>query len=84
MTIDELDNYINNKMNKDENLITFTYYEIRVKMNLSKEEVVIATDLIKKKLENNNYTVLFPGDVYYKHNQKVIVKENELLVAIKN
>ena len=34
MTIDELDNYINNKMNKDENLITFTYYEIRVKMNL--------------------------------------------------
>ena len=84
MTIDELDNYINNKMNKDENLITFTYYEIRVKMNLSKEEVVIATDLIKKKLENNNYTVLFHGDVYYKHNQKVTVKENELLVAIKN
>ena len=34
MTIDELYNYINNKMNKDENLITFTYYEIRVKMNL--------------------------------------------------
>ena len=57
MTIDELDNYINNKMNKEGNFIIFTYYEIRVKMNLSKEEVVIATDLIKKKLENNNYTV---------------------------
>lgn len=83
MTIDELDKYINNKIDKEGNFLVFTYYEIRVKMNLTKEESMVAIDLIKRKLTNNNYSVLFPGDIYYKNSQQVRVKENELLVAIK-
>lgn len=84
MTIEELDGYINKKMRREGSYIVFTYYEVRVKMNLSNEELVVATDLIKKKLENNNYTVLFPGDIYFKQGQKVTVKENQLLVAIRD
>lgn len=83
MTIDELDKYINNKIDKEGKFLIFTYYEIRVKMNLTKEETMVVIDLIKRKLTNNNYSVLFPGDIYYKNSQQVRVKENELLVAIK-
>ncbi len=83
MTIDELDKYINNKIDKEGKFLIFTYYEIRVKMNLTKEEAMVVIDLIKRKLTNNNYSVLFPGDIYYKNSQQVRVKENELLVAIK-
>ena len=83
MTIDELDKYINNKIDKEGKFLIFTYYEIRVKMNLTKEEAMVVIDLIKRKLTNNNYSVLFPGEIYYKNSQQVRVKENELLVAIK-
>ena len=83
MTIDELDKYINNKIDKEGKFLIFTYYEIRVKMNLTKEEAMVVIDLIKRKLTNNNYSVLFPGDIYYKNSQQVRVKENDLLVAIK-
>lgn len=83
MTLDELDRYINDKIEKEKNFIIFTYYEIRVKMNLSKEESIVALDLIKRKLENNQYNILYPGDVYYIHSHPRTVKENELLVAIK-
>jgi hypothetical protein len=83
MTIDELDKYINDKIDKEGKFLIFTYYEIRVKMNLTKEEAMVVIDLIKRKLTNNNYSVLFPGDIYYKNSQQVRVKENELLVAIK-
>ena len=83
MTIDELDKYINNKIDKEGKFLIFTYYEIRVKMNLTKEEAMVVIDLIKRKLTNNNYSVLFPGDIYYKNSQQVRVKEIELVVAIK-
>ncbi len=83
MTIDEFDKYLNDKMNNGGRRLIFTYFEFRVKCNFSKEETSIAINLAKRKLESNRYTTYVAGNKYYFEKREYIVKENELLVAIR-
>ena len=48
---------LNNKFTKDTNFIKYTFYELRVKLNLSEEELYHFLRLIKIKLENLGYKV---------------------------
>lgn len=83
MTLAFLDDMINQKMTQDEECVVFTFYELRVKSNLSTEDAQIAIHLAKQKLENNNYKVYTTGDEYIFKGENKVVQNNQLLVAIK-
>ena len=61
MTTQFVENLINEKMIKNENEIIFTFYELRVKHNLSEEEVDKFLALCKTRLEGIDYKVYFTG-----------------------
>lgn len=75
--------YINNKLSENENYVRCTFYEIRVKANLSKEETLEFIKLSKISLENKNFKVYLTGSQYQYNNNKYIVETNELFIAIK-
>lgn len=83
MTLGELDEYINRKINENENIIIFTFYELRIKCNLSKQDTEKFLELAKNKLEQNNYKTYLPGEMYIFNNRNNTVKENQLLIAVK-
>ncbi len=83
MNLENLDNYINNKINTQGNFIKFTFYEIRIKLNIDENDLPVILELIKNKLENNGYKVYFTGEKYMYASVSVKVKSNELIIAVK-
>ncbi|MBP3831225.1 MAG: hypothetical protein ILA02_02495 [Clostridia bacterium] len=83
MTLQEIDQYLENKLKSNENIIEFTFYELRLKLNLSTEETYNFLHLVSTKLENNNYKIYRTGQEYYYRGTKK-VEDNQLMVAIKN
>ena len=81
--INLIEQTLDNKFTKDINFIKYTFYELRVKLNMSELELYHFLRLIKIKLENLGYKVYNTGDTYIIRGNKNIVKENQLLVAIK-
>ena len=75
--------YIEKKLKQNKNYIVFTYYELRVKLNLSSEESLNFLHLVSTKLQNNNYKIYRTGQEYIYEGKKYKVEENQLLVAIK-
>lgn len=71
------------KQNLNSEFIKYTFYELRVKYNLTEQDANNFIRLIKIKLENEKYKVYFIGDTYTYKNEEKIVSENELIVAIK-
>lgn len=83
MTTQFVEKLIHSKMNVEQNEIIFTFYELRIKHNLTEEQTDEFLALCKTRLENLDYKVFFSGARFtYKEQQKV-VQDNELLVAIK-
>lgn len=83
MTTQFVEKLINSKMNVEQNKIIFTFYELRIKHNLTEEQTDEFLALCKTRLEKLDYKVFFTGARFtYKEQQKV-VQDNELLVAIK-
>lgn len=74
---------LKDKLNKDSYFIRYTFYELRVKLNLSEVELYHFLRSIKIKLENLGYKVYFTGDKYIFNETNKQVEENELLIAIK-
>lgn len=81
--INLIEQTLDNKFTKDTNYIRYTFYELRVKLNLSELELYHFLRFIKIKLENLGYKVYFTGDNYILKDKNKQVKENELLIAIK-
>ena len=54
MSLQQIDLYLENKLKQNKNYIVFTYYELRVKLNLSSEESLNFLHLVSTKLQNNN------------------------------
>ena len=71
------------KMYKDEEYIRYTFYEIRVKYNLSEQDTDRFLELIRTKLQNENYKVYFTGAVFEYKNARMKVQDNELMIAVK-
>jgi len=84
MTLLEIDADIHRKINENENYVRYSYFELRVKHNLSEEEVKTFIKLVKNKLENMNYKVYLKGERFIFQNANRIVEENEYLIAIKD
>ena len=65
------------------NYIRYTFYELKVKYNLSEEELDRFLILIRTKLENENYKVYFTDAKFIYENANRTVQPNEILIAIK-
>ena len=83
MNLEDITVYIDNKIKQNPDFIIFTYYEIRVKLNLSEEETNEFLRLSRNRLENLDYKVYFTGAKHMYENANRKVQDNELLVAIK-
>lgn len=75
--------YFLSKINENEEFIRITFYELRVKNNLSEEETNQILEQGRDFLEGRNYLVYFTDDNYYYKNSKTVVQTNELMIAIK-
>ena len=75
---------LDSKMDENENFIRFTFYELRVKNNLSEEDTEEFLRLAMTYLENKGYEVYIGNSRYTYNNANQNVQPNELLIAFKN
>ena len=83
MTMKQITEYLDKKIEENENFIKITFYELRVKLNLTQEETNKMLELAKTMLENMNYKVYFTNEKFAYQNMILTVKQNELMIAIK-
>lgn len=83
MTMQEITQYLDNKINSNENIVIITFYEVRIKFDLSEEQTQEFLRLCKTRLENLEYQVYFTGAKYMYQGISKVVQSNELMVAIK-
>lgn len=74
---------LKDKLIKNLNYIRYTFYELRVKYNLSEQDTDRFLYLIRTKLENENYKVYFNGAKFVYKDTNISVQPNELMIAIK-
>lgn len=74
---------LNEKLKQNLSYIRYTFYELRVKYNLQENDTDRFLNLIRTKLENQNYTVYFTGARYKYKGGFQNVQANELMIAIK-
>lgn len=83
MTTEFVTNYIDKKLNENESFIRYTFYELRVKNNLSEEEVDEFLRINRDYFENKGYKVYFTNAEYEYKNERKKVESNEFLIAFK-
>ena len=83
MIINLIEKTLKEKLRIDSNYIKYTFYELRVKYDLSEYDTNRFLDLLKIKLQNENYKVYNTRDSFKYKNEIIVVKDNELLIAIK-
>ena len=83
MTLKQIDEYLENKLKKNNSIVKYTFYEVRVKQDLKADESLNYIHLVATKLENLNYKVYRTGQEYSYKGKDYKVDSNELLVAIK-
>ena len=83
MDLRTVDSYLNYKLDENSDFILLTFYELRVKLDLSQTDTNEFINLSAIRLKNIGYTVYFTGQEYEYNEEHKIVKDNELLVAIK-
>ena len=83
MAIQDITEYLDEKINKDENILKITFYKARIKLNLSEDETQEFLKLCKTRLENLGYQVFFTGARYMYQGENRVVETNELMVAVK-
>ncbi len=83
MTNNFITNYIDNKISQNTNFIRFTFYELRVKNNLSDKDTDEFLRLAMTYLENKGYEVYIGNSRYTYNNANQNVQPNELLIAFK-
>lgn len=83
MTNNFITNYIDNKISQNTNFIRFTFYELRIKNNLSEEDTDKFLRLAMTYLENKGYEVYIGNSRYTYNNANQNVQPNELLIAFK-
>ena len=84
MSLEEITELIDSKIEKNPNCIVFTWFEIRVRKNLTEEQTDDFLRLARNRLENLNYKVYFTGAKFVYENANRTVQDNELLIAKKD
>ena len=78
-----IENTLKDKIKSNPNYIRYSFYELRVKYNLSEEDTDRFLFLIRTRLENENYKVYFTGAKFEYENSNRTVQDNGLMIAIK-
>ena len=81
--IELIETTLNEKMKKNEDYIRYSFFEVNVKYKLSEEDKKIFLELLKIKLENNNYNIYMEGQKFKYNDAEITVQSNEELIAIK-
>ena len=84
MTTQIVSDYLDEKMEIDEEYIVCTFFDLRVKHNIQEKDVQKFLELAKIKLENLDYKVYFTGAEFLFKGDRKRVKENEYMIAIKD
>lgn len=84
MNTDYVGRYVEYKLLENEDEIIITFYELRVKENLTEIETEEFLQLCKNKLENMQYNVYFTGETFIYKQCNRMVQPNELLIAVKS
>ena len=79
----DITEYLDNKIEENSKKLTFTFYELRIKMDLTEPTIEKFLRLSETRLINLGYQTYRPGEVYEYEGEMQIVKDNELLVATK-
>lgn len=79
----DITEYLDNKIEQNSKKLVFTFYELRIKMDLTEPTVEKFLRLSETRLINLGYQTYRIGDIYEYQGEKQVVKENELLVAVK-
>lgn len=83
MTLEYITNYIDKKIDKNERLITVTFYELRIKEDISKEDTAIFLKMSKQRLVNLGYKIYETGERYTFDGKEKLVRNNVFYVAVK-
>lgn len=83
MTMQEITEYLDDKIAKNQNEIIITFYEIRVKMNLSEEDTDYLLKIYTARLQNLGYKVYRTGERFVYAEANRTVQSNQLMIAIK-
>ena len=83
MTLEYITEYIDKKIYKNDKIITVTFYELRVKEDLSKEDTFIFLQMSKQRLINLGYRIYQTGERYTFEGKEKLVRSNVLYVAVK-
>lgn len=83
MNLEEITEFVDNKIDKDSSKIVIGFYELKVRRNLTDADVLNALYLISTRLMNLGYKVYKTNEKYTFKDKKYEVQSNELLVAIK-
>ncbi len=79
----DITEYLDNKIEQNSKKLIFTFYELRIKMDLTEPTIEKFLRLSETRLINLGYKTYRPGQVYSYQGEMLEVKENELLIAIK-
>ena len=83
MKEDYVDKYIKEKIVGGKDFLKFSFYELRVKENLSVDDTDDFLEMAKWKLEDLGYDIYFSGAKYTYRDNRYTVGDNELMIAMK-
>lgn len=83
MSLEDITKIINEKINQNNGKIVFTFYEINVKYNFSKEDKQKFLRLVETKLDNLGYKCYYEKQKYSYNGEMHNLESNEVMVAIR-
>lgn len=75
--------FIESKQKENSEFIKYSYYELKIKYNLTNEEIDQVLKVSRDYFENKNYKVYFTNARYEYNGASQNVQPNELLIAFK-
>lgn len=81
--IKDVVNQSEEKEEENEEFIKYTFYELRVKYNLTEQEVNQVLKISKDYFQNKGYKIYFTGARFEYKNANRMVQDNELMIAIR-
>ena len=79
-----VENFVNVKITNNNDIVKFSYFEIKIKMNMDEEDIDRFLKCSKIILEDQGYQVYQLGEKYNFEGEQRKVEDNEFLVAIPN
>ena len=77
-------NYIADKIEKNSDEVRYSYFELKVKMNMDESDIDKFLKYSRNILEDLDYKVYFTGAKFEYKNAKRTVEDNELMIAVKD